>query len=51
MVSSRQRQEIYKHMRRIKDARDAGKSKEVINQRVTELYNYLDREGLINIDE
>lgn len=51
MVSSKQKSDIKQLMRRIKDAHDNGKSEAEINRRTTELYNYLEAEGIINRDE
>lgn len=47
MVSSRQRVQIKKRMRRIKDATDAGEE-EKARRRTKELYDYLEREGIVN---
>lgn len=49
MVSSKQRQEIKRRMRRIKDARDKGLGKEAIKNRSMELIEYLQDEGLYDI--
>lgn len=35
-------------MKRIKKARDDGKDEAVIKRRTNELYNYLEREGLVD---
>jgi isopropylmalate/homocitrate/citramalate synthase len=47
MASDRQQKQIQKLMRRIKDAKDQGKSEEVIKKRTQELYQYLYSEGLV----
>lgn len=49
MVSDTQRKEIKKRMRRIKDAKKDGKPQEVIKKRTAELYQYLERQGMIDI--
>lgn len=48
MVTKRQRKEIKKRMRAIKEARDNNMHKRVIEERAEELTNYLQSEGLIN---
>lgn len=48
MVTPSQRREIAKRMRAIKEAKDRGEHKRVIQQRTNELYAYLDREGIID---
>jgi diacylglycerol kinase family enzyme len=48
MVNARQRKEIKHLMRRIKDAKDQGKPKKVIEQRARELEIYLKKEGIKN---
>lgn len=35
-------------MRRIKEAKDSGMSEKEIERRTADLYNYLEREGLID---
>lgn len=45
-VSDAQRQRIEKLMRRIKEAKNEGKSEHIIRERTHELYAYLEREGL-----
>lgn len=46
MPNARQKREIKRLMKRIKDARDNGRSTEVIKRRALDLRIYLEREGL-----
>jgi len=48
MVTQRQRDEIREHMRRIKNAKDEGKSREEIKRRTRKLHDYLEQEGITN---
>jgi hypothetical protein len=47
MVTRTQRREIEKLMRRIKQAKDNNADNRVIKERTQDLYNYLEREGII----
>lgn len=48
MVTRRQRREIKKRMRAVKDATDANAPEKVVNERVKELTDYLHAEGIID---
>lgn len=50
MVTERQKRDIQRLMRRIKDAKDEGKSERIIEERTAELYNYMRREGIVRLD-
>ncbi len=47
MVTRTQRREIEKLMRRIKQAKENNADNRVIKERTQDLYNYLEREGII----
>jgi len=48
MVTMKQRREIKKRMRAIKNATDAGAPEKEINKRVKVLTDYLQQEGIID---
>lgn len=48
MVTIEQRRQIKKRMRAVKDAVDNDRPEKVVNERVTELTDYLHQEGIIN---
>lgn len=48
MVTMKQRREIKKRMRAVKDATDANAPEKIVNKRVKELTDYLHQEGIIN---
>lgn len=47
MVSKKQKDEIERLMRRIKDAKDEDMSEQEIKSRANELYAYLVKQGLV----
>jgi len=48
MVSMRQKKTIEEKMRKIREAKAQNMSDEEIERRTTELYNYLEAEGIIH---
>lgn len=47
MVTAKQKREIKQLMIRIKTAKESGADRRVIEDRTADLYNYLEREGIV----
>lgn len=48
MVTELQKREIHKRMRAVKDAVNSDRPEKIVNERVKELTDYLQQEGIIN---